>query len=74
MPAVHPAEGLLDQTLMVLATDFGRTPLINDNDGRDDIRRAFTCLLAGAGWEHGWTRYGDSLAGQPHTPTVDVTR
>ena len=29
------AKGLLDQTLMVLATDFGPTPRINDKDGRD---------------------------------------
>ena len=29
------AKGLLDQTLVVLGTEFGRMPRINDNDGRD---------------------------------------
>ena len=43
------AKGLLDQTLVVLATEFGRTPQINDNDGRDRHNKASTCMLAGAG-------------------------
>ena len=47
------AKGLLYQTMLVLATDSGRTPHINDNDGRDQHHEAFPCLLAGAGiW--GW--------------------
>ncbi len=29
------AKGLLDQTLVVLGTEFGPKPWINDNDGRD---------------------------------------
>ncbi len=28
-------KGLLDQALVVLGTEFGRTPQINDKDGRD---------------------------------------
>ena len=39
---------LLDQTLVVLGTEFGRTPWINGNDGRDHHDEAFTCLLAEA--------------------------
>ena len=34
-PADLQAKGLLDQTLGVLGTEFGRTPRINDNDGRN---------------------------------------
>lgn len=41
--------GLLDETLVVLATEFGRSPTINLNDGRDHHPQAFTCLLAGGG-------------------------
>ena len=41
------AEGLLDQTMVVLGTEFGRTPRINDNDGRE----VFVCLLAEAGMQ-----------------------
>ena len=42
-------KGLLDQTLVVLGTEFGRTPRINDHDGREHDNEVITCLLAGAG-------------------------
>ena len=45
------SKGLLDQMLVVLGSEFVRTPRINDNDGRDHHDNAFTCLLAGAGIE-----------------------
>lgn len=41
--------GLLEKTLVVLATEFGRTPNINQNQGRDHYPRAFCGLLAGGG-------------------------
>ncbi|MEM7673645.1 MAG: DUF1501 domain-containing protein [Verrucomicrobiota bacterium] len=50
---------LLDDTLVVLATEFGRTPKINVNDGRDHFPSAFTCLLAGSGIKGG-TVYGST--------------
>lgn len=43
------ARGLLDDTLVVLATEFGRTPEINQNEGRDHHPQSFSCLLAGGG-------------------------
>jgi hypothetical protein len=43
------SRGLLEDTLVVLATEFGRTPEINANDGRDHHASAFTCLMAGGG-------------------------
>lgn len=49
--------GLLDDTLVVLATEFGRTPEINTNEGRDHHPQAFTCVLAGGGVKGG-TVYG----------------
>lgn len=45
--------GLLDETLVVVATEFGRSPEINRNDGRDHHPKAFTCLLAGGGVQGG---------------------
>ena len=39
---------MLDQTLVVLGTEFGLTSRINDNDGRDD----HVHVPAGRGWEH----------------------
>ncbi len=49
--------GLLDETLVVLATEFGRTPEINANEGRDHHPQAFSCLMAGGGVKGG-TVYG----------------
>ena len=40
-------------SLVVLGTEFGRTPRINGRDGRDHHNKAFTCLLAGAGIKGG---------------------
>ena len=47
------SKGLLESTLVVLATEFGRTPVINVNSGRDHYPKAFTGLLAGGGIKGG---------------------
>jgi uncharacterized protein (DUF1501 family) len=44
---------LLDQTLVVWIGDFGRTPKINGNDGRDHHPAAWSAVLAGAGIRRG---------------------
>ncbi len=54
--------GLLDQTLVVLTTEFGRTPTINQNAGRDHYPRAFSTLLAGGGIKGGYV-YGKTSDG-----------
>ena len=41
--------GLLDETLVIAMGEFGRTPKINNNAGRDHHGRANCALLAGAG-------------------------
>jgi hypothetical protein len=43
------SRGMLNETLVVLATEFGRTPEINVNDGRDHHPTGFSCVLAGGG-------------------------
>lgn len=43
------SRGMLDDTLIVLATEFGRTPRINQNVGRDHYPKAFSAVLAGGG-------------------------
>ena len=48
---------LLDQTTFVWAGEFGRTPRINNNGGRDHFPQAFSCVLAGGGIAGGQT-YG----------------
>jgi uncharacterized protein (DUF1501 family) len=49
--------GLLRETLVVLATEFGRTPDIDQDQGRNHYPKAFSCLLAGGG-VRGGQRYG----------------
>ena len=41
--------GLADSTLVVWMGDFGRTPSINGNGGRDHFPNAWSAVLAGAG-------------------------
>ena len=45
--------GLLDTTLVVLTTEFGRTPRINQMAGRDHWPQAFSIVMAGAGIKGG---------------------
>lgn len=53
------ASGQLSSTLVVLATEFGRTPKIftERDNGRNHYPQAFSCLLAGGGIKGGY-RYG----------------
>jgi len=41
--------GLMESTLVVVTTEFGRTPRINENAGRDHWPNAFSILMAGGG-------------------------
>jgi uncharacterized protein (DUF1501 family) len=41
--------GLLDSTLIVWMGEFGRTPKINENAGRDHFPNAWSTVLAGGG-------------------------
>jgi hypothetical protein len=41
--------GLLDSTTIVWMGEFGRTPQINGQAGRDHFPRAWSCVLAGGG-------------------------
>ena len=43
------ARDLLDRTLVVCMGEFGRTPKINENDGRDHYPQAWSAVLAGGG-------------------------
>ena len=51
------ARGLFEQTLIVWAGEFGRTPFAQGTDGRDHNPSAFSIWLAGAGIKGG-TIYG----------------
>jgi hypothetical protein len=60
------ARGLLDETLVVWTGEFGRTPKINKDAGRDHWPQCYTLLLAGGGLKRGFV-YGasDSAAAYP---------
>ena len=53
--------GLLDETLIAICTEFGRTPWSDGGNGkgRNHYAKAFSCLLAGAGVRGGIT-YGET--------------
>ena len=66
--------GLLKETLVVLTSEFGRTPNINGRDGRDHWPYCFTAFMAGGGVKGGIT-YGEvdkigrsPIAGKPIKP------
>ena len=51
--------GMLDETLVVFLTEFGRTPKINKNAGRDHYPSCYSVAFAGAGIQGGQV-YGKS--------------
>jgi len=68
------SKGLLETTLVVIGTEFGRTPKIvaEHSDGRDHHPSAFSCVLAGGGIKGGvkygkTDRHGDKVEENPVT-------
>lgn len=51
--------GLLEDTLVVWGAEFGRTPMVENGDGRNHHPKAFTMWLAGGGVRGGLT-YGNT--------------
>ena len=67
-------KGLLESTLIVIGTEFGRTPNIvaEHNNGRDHHPSCFSCVMAGAGIKGG-TAYGKSDRSGNKVDTDGVT-
>ena len=63
--------GMLDSTLVLLSSEFGRTPKINQTAGRDHWPKVFSVMLAGGGIKGG-TVYGasNSTASEPEYDPV----
>jgi hypothetical protein len=55
------SRGLLDETLVLWTGDFGRTPKINRDAGRDHWPQCYTVMMAGGGVRRGFV-YGSSDA------------
>ena len=47
------SSGLLDEILVLVTTEFGRTPKVNPTGGRDHWPGAFSIAMAGAGVKSG---------------------
>jgi Protein of unknown function (DUF1501) len=63
--------GLLDETLVVWAGEFGRTPRINGSGGRDHWGQVFSIALAGAGLKGGVVHgASDSIGAYPRDGIV----
>ena len=65
--------GMLDNTLVVVATEFGRTPRINNMAGRDHWPSAFSVVMAGGGLKRGLTigatdKHAAAVVDRPITP------
>lgn len=57
---------LLDSTLVMVSSEFGRTPKVNKDDGRDHWPKVFSIVLAGGGIKRGMI-YGtsDAIGAEP---------
>lgn len=71
--------GMLDDTLVVWAGEFGRTPFAHFDNGRDHNNRAFTIWMAGGGVKRGY-RHGvtdefgrEGLEGRVHIHDLHAT-
>ena len=65
--------GLLDQTLVMMMGEFGRSPVINKEAGRDHWTSVMSMVLAGGGLPHGQAigatdRRGGAIAAGPVRP------
>lgn len=65
--------GLLDSTIVMVSSEFGRTPKINKTDGRDHWPKVFSTMLAGGGFKRGFVHgSSDALAAEPEENPVGV--
>jgi uncharacterized protein (DUF1501 family) len=65
--------GMLDETLVAVMTDFGRTPKINSTGGRDHWPNCFSIVMAGGGVQGGQVigesdALGEFVKDRPITP------
>ncbi|MDA8041890.1 MAG: DUF1501 domain-containing protein, partial [Pirellulales bacterium] len=65
--------GLLESTLVMVSSEFGRTPKINKDSGRDHWPKVFSTVLAGGGVKKGLIHgASDSIAAEPFDSPVTI--
>ena len=66
--------GLLDSTLVMVSSEFGRTPKINATGGRDHWPKVFSVVLAGGGIKRGYIHgSSDALGAEPENDPLSVS-
>ncbi len=67
------SRGMLDKTMVMISSEFGRTPKINATAGRDHWPKVFSVVLAGGGIKKGFV-YGksDATASEPDEDGLTV--
>ncbi|HUR55771.1 MAG TPA: DUF1501 domain-containing protein [Gemmataceae bacterium] len=67
------SKGMLDSTMVMISSEFGRTPKINATAGRDHWPKVFSVVLAGGGIKKGLV-YGksDATATEPEEDALTV--
>ena len=64
--------GLLKETLVMVSSEFGRTPKINNNAGRDHWPKVFSVVLAGGGVKGGLIHgTSNATASEPDEDAVE---
>lgn len=64
--------GMLERTLVVIMGEFGRTPKINQNVGRDHYPRANWCLMSGGGVRPGQLIGATDAKGEGPADETDI--
>ena len=65
--------GMLDETLVIVTSEFGRTPKINATAGRDHWPSVYSIALAGGGVKRGYIHgSSDSVGAQPDSNPLTV--
>ncbi len=63
--------GLLDSTIVMVSSEFGRTPKMNKDAGRDHWPKVFSVVLAGGGVKRGYVHgASDATATEPERDAV----
>jgi uncharacterized protein (DUF1501 family) len=63
--------GFLDETVVMVSSEFGRTPKNNNKNGRDHWPKVFSVVMAGGGFVKGQI-YGasDATAAEPDSQPI----
>jgi hypothetical protein len=65
--------GMLDKTLVMVSSEFGRTPKINKDAGRDHWPKVFSVVFAGGGFKGGYIHGSSDATGtEPENDPLTV--